>query len=193
MRTARWLVSGVLCLGLVSAEPKQTSGAPKGAKAPNKKNAAYAFKDFQIGMLFNDLKEGTPLLRRNSENTEATGGWTDTIADEECFVFLKFADYGKGLQLDYIGITAQTSAFDAITDALKRKYGTPALTRLVTKKNAMGAAFHGREYTWSNSLSTLFAEELGSKIDECRISWSMKGQGTSKAQQAKKTKASSDI
>lgn len=159
----------------------------------SKKEAAFAFKEYQIGMLLEDLVKIKPTLEFYFEDFEATREFTDTIADQYCGCTIRFEDFGKGRQLVSIGIAADKSAFDLIISSLIHKYGEPASVRVSRKQNAMGAKFQGSVYTWSNKASTIHAEEIGSTIGYCNITWMAKGLGVSIAEKARNAKAKSDM
>ena len=183
----------------LEAIAKEIASRPKERQAARAKSSRYAFKEFQLGMYLKELTRARENFRE--DGYVANDVISDSIAGVECLVYLKFEDYGKStspdpgnrLQLDYINVTADKSAFSTILDALKQKFGAPVSSRAVTKSNAMGATFHGREVIWSNGNSILKAEELGSKIDECCISWIAKGLGKSLATKASKDKAAADL
>jgi hypothetical protein len=59
--------------------------------------------------------------------------------------------------------------YDAMVQAVVKKYGTPKTTQTVVMQNQMGASFRGRVYVWHNAVSTIRAKEYGTTLDRSAI------------------------
>ena len=59
--------------------------------------------------------------------------------------------------------------YDAMVQAIVKKYGAPSSSRNVVVQNQMGASFQGKNYVWSNSISQIRADEYSATLVKSTI------------------------
>jgi hypothetical protein len=164
-----------ITVGCGSKSQLAETRTPVSAAKPEPPPEPYGFKEFQTGMKLEDFKKiKSRLIYKDIQKYKHVYSISSSIANIKCEPMIRFEDFGDGLVISSLWIDLPKRSYSDVKVALVAKYGPPHKSSNITKSNAMGASFDGENAIWTNAISEIEAEELGSKIDECRISFAYK-------------------
>jgi hypothetical protein len=130
---------------------------------------SYSFKDLKLGAAKEDLN-----LKqfRCAENK-------GPLADESCYAIKDVTIAGQPAEsvalffinntLSMINVVVKEQYFSKVESAMAVKYGDPSSQTVKAVKNRMGVSFDNKTVTWTNSTSTIRAEQRASKVTESNI------------------------
>jgi hypothetical protein len=80
------------------------------------------------------------------------------------FSLLLVDDKVAGINYDF-----DRNGYEAMVQAIVKKYGAPKSSRNVIVQNQMGATFRGKEHVWTNAVSQIRANEYSSTLEKSVI------------------------
>lgn len=155
-----------------SAPPTPEQKPPEVALPPAEPAVPYSFKDFQLGMTLKEFMAKKPSITFRGKEDDGSGQYffiNTTIAEVKTSGLFNFIETTDGLKLKSINFNPKKYNYYQIKEALEAKYGPALQTSNSEKRNAMGATFSGEVLEWSNGVSSIRLEEVGSKIDEMSL------------------------
>ncbi len=175
-------LSGLLCAA-VSADSQEPSKKPLTAQA------AYSFMGLTLGqskaeaaavieaMNATNYRLGQfepPVCKTDAPGLAGSGlefcyfsvkySYLPAYARSHAFTLLLVDDKVASITYDF-----DRNKYDAMVQAIVKKYGAPKSSQNVVMQNQMGASFRGKVYVWSNAVSDIRANEYGTTLDRSAI------------------------
>jgi hypothetical protein len=134
----------------------------------------YAFKGYKLGAKKSDLElqvfscnPSKTALSDISCTTNHQNVWIGNIKPE--LVMLHF--YNDTLSSIYVALSEKD--FNAVSEAMIAKLGTPSSSKTEHVQNRMGASFQNQRMAWSNSFSKIEIDQRSGQIDRSAIRYKL--------------------